>query len=147
MTGITAMFDGDRELAASSIRRAANRARNDGDHAQLAWTLALLAMFESTHEPEHALPMAEEALAVARRIGGSVITLYPLVAVISAATNTEPALDPARALEAAEECVRSRPHATTDVLEHRPITHRKSPCDTRRDRRGSHRLASGPPLL
>ena len=49
--------------------------------------------------------MAEEALAVARRIGGSVVTLYPLVAVISAATNTDPPLDPARALECAEECV------------------------------------------
>jgi hypothetical protein len=45
------------------------------------------------------LPLAEEALAVARRHGGTVIRLHPLKAVMGAATNT----DPARVLEAAAE--------------------------------------------
>ena len=102
LLGTVAIFDGDLELAVASERRAVDRARHLGDLPTLAWSLAQLANVESVHAPEQALPIAEEALAVARRTGGTVIQLVPLVAVVTASSDH----DPSRALEAAEECIR-----------------------------------------
>ena len=102
LLGTVAIFDGDLELAVASERRAVDRARHLGDLPALAWFLAQLANVESVHAPEQALPIAEEALAVARRTGGTVIQLVPLVAVVTASSDQ----DPSRALEAAEECIR-----------------------------------------
>ena len=97
-----AIFDGDLALAASLARRAAERARQHNDHHELAFALSLLTICEATNNPEAALPAAQEALAAARRAGGVVTRIYPLVAVATAAVH----VDPRRALEAADECVR-----------------------------------------
>ena len=102
METMVATWDGDLELAASLGQRAVERARHDGDPAQLAWILATLGMVEAIHGSDRALPIAEEALAVAHRHEGTVICLHPLKAVMGAATKA----DPARVLEAAEEAAR-----------------------------------------
>ena len=102
MEAMVAVWDGDFELAVSLAQRVVERARHEGDPAQLAWILATLAMAEAMHGSDHALPIAEEALAIARRQGGTVIRLQPLKAVMGAAAN----VDPARVLEAAEESAR-----------------------------------------
>jgi hypothetical protein len=102
METMVATWDGDLELGVSLGQRAVERARHEGDPAQLAWILATLGMVEAMHGSDRALPTAEEALAVAHRQGGTLICLHPLKAVMGAATNA----DPARVLEAAEEAAR-----------------------------------------
>jgi predicted ATPase len=100
--GTSAILDGDVDLTISMARRAVERARQDGDVAQLAWTLGYLATFEGIRDPEAGLATAEEGLAVARRTDGAVIRLYALVGLTGPARR----VDPDRALEAAEECLR-----------------------------------------
>ena len=102
MESIVAANDGDLELAASLAHRAVERARHDADPAQLVWMLGVIAMIEAMHGSDRALPIAEEALALARRHGGTIIRLHPLRAVMGAATKS----DPLRVLEAAEEAAR-----------------------------------------
>ncbi|HUP75834.1 MAG TPA: hypothetical protein VM282_22560 [Acidimicrobiales bacterium] len=97
-----ALFDGDVESALKSSRAATARARLDRDSPLLAWSLAYEVAPESMLETGFAPAIAEEALAVARRTGGTVTLLYPLVGVMTATKR----LDPARALLAAEESMR-----------------------------------------
>jgi hypothetical protein len=102
MESLTAVSEGDAGRAASAARRAVEQAREEGDPIQLVWILATCAIVEAMHGSDRALPVAEEALAIAHRHGGTVIRLQPLKAVMGAAANT----DPARVLEAAEETAR-----------------------------------------
>jgi predicted ATPase/class 3 adenylate cyclase len=99
---VAAVHAGEFEVAASLTQRAVERARRDDDPAQLVWILAGSAIFEAMHGSDHALAIAEEALAIARRQAGSVIRLQPLIAVMGAAVKTHPE----RVLEAAEELAR-----------------------------------------
>jgi ATP/maltotriose-dependent transcriptional regulator MalT len=102
MEAIVATYAGELEQAASLAQRAAERARDDDDPAQLAWILAVSSMIEAFHGSDRALPIAEESLAIARRHDGTVIRIHPLKAVMGTAIRT----DPARVLEAAEEAAR-----------------------------------------
>ena len=102
LDAMSATFDGDLERAASSMHRAVERARHEGEPAQLAWILAVLAMAETLRDSDGAAPIAEEALALARRQGGMIVRLHPLKAVMGASTGS----DPARVLEAADEATR-----------------------------------------
>ena len=101
MEAMAAIYVGNLELGASSAQRAIERARRDGDPAQLVWMLAVTGMAESLQGSDDALSTAEESLALARRQSGTVILLHPLKAVMGAVSRT----DPVRVLETAEEIV------------------------------------------
>jgi predicted ATPase len=96
------ILDGDVTTAVTLSGRTVEHARHGDDPIELSFALALNATFVSLHNPDSAVATAEEALAVARRTGSAVALIYPLLALASAARRT----DPARALEAAEECTR-----------------------------------------
>ena len=115
---MAAVWDGELEVAASLGHRAAERARSEGEPAQLAWILAVLSMIESLRVSELCFPIAEEALAVSRGQGGTVVRLHPLKAIMGAGAALS---DDARVLEAADEAAAHRPHAATGSLEHRPV--------------------------
>jgi predicted ATPase/class 3 adenylate cyclase len=99
-----ALFDGDLASAARHAARAVELARRDHDRAELAYTLAHHTIIESLPDPESAaaLALAEEALTVARHTRSHIACLQSLVALTQAAQH----LDPARALEAAQELQR-----------------------------------------
>ena len=85
MRAVPAIFDGDAAGAARWSEQAVEHARLDGDQMLLAFLLAQLSGFQQFHDPELGLRTAEEALAVARTTGSAVVSLYPLVAVTTAA--------------------------------------------------------------
>ena len=143
MEAMVAVWDGDLELAASLAQRAVERARHEGDPAQLAWILATLAMAEAMHGSDRALPIAEEALAVARRQGGTVIRLQPLKAVMGAADQCRSG---ARA-RSGRGIRAHRPYAATGQRDRRPVLGRDDPRETRRSRRRARRVAGGSPLV
>ncbi len=103
MRAVPAIFDGDAAGAAVWSEKAVEHARLGGDQMLLGFLLAQLGMFQQFHEPELGLRTAEEALAVARTTGSAVASLYPLLAL----TTTAKHLDPKRALDAADEALRS----------------------------------------
>ena len=98
---IAAVVAGDFPAAASLARRCLAAARRAKDPWMLSNALASLANYLWVLEDAEAGALADEALAVARRPGGSAIRLYPqlIVAVVHAQS------DPKVALDAAEECV------------------------------------------
>lgn len=100
---VAAIFDGDVAGAALWNHRAVEHARRGGDQMLLAFLLGQLSTYQSFTEPEVGLRTAEEALAVARKTGSAVVSLYPLVAVTTAARW----LNPKRALDAANETLRA----------------------------------------
>jgi predicted ATPase/class 3 adenylate cyclase len=101
-TTLSAILDGDLDLATSSIGPAVERARQEGDPTELSFALALRATCKHIRDSGSGIADAEEALAVARRTRSAVTRLYPLVALATAAYET----DPRRALDAADECTR-----------------------------------------
>jgi predicted ATPase len=102
MMATVTLFDGDVEQALSIARTAIARARRDDDPAQLAWMIAYTGVLETIRDADRALPLADEALTIARATGSTVALFYPLLAVMAAAAET----DPSGALAAAEECMR-----------------------------------------
>jgi predicted ATPase/class 3 adenylate cyclase len=99
---VMALYAGDVAMAVHWERASVERARRDGDPAQLAWLLAQLSVFEIMHDAATSLPLSEEALAVARGTGSTIVSLYPLQALQNAAALP----DPSRSLAAAEESMR-----------------------------------------
>jgi predicted ATPase/class 3 adenylate cyclase len=103
---IAAMFDGDTVGAVERAQAGVDLARADGDDAQLAWLLAELTIMEAIVEHTTgggtrtaAAAHADEALAVAHRVPGTIARLYPLLAVVEAYKT----LDLDRALWAVEQ--------------------------------------------
>ena len=96
------LFDGDLEQALSLAHEGIERARHDDDPAQLAWILGYTGMFESINQSDRTLPLSEEAIRVARSTGSTIALFYPLLSLMSATIES----DPARALTAAEESMR-----------------------------------------
>jgi predicted ATPase/class 3 adenylate cyclase len=103
---IAAMFDGELVGAVERAQAGVDLARAGGDDAQLAWLLAELTIMETILEHSTggetrtaAIAHAEEALAIAQRVPGTIVRLYPLLAVVEA----NKSLDPDRALWAADQ--------------------------------------------
>ena len=96
------LFDGDLEQALSLAHEGIERAWHDDDPAQLAWILGYTGMFESINQSDRTLPLSEEAIRVARSTGSTIALFYPLLSLMSATIES----DPARALTAAEESMR-----------------------------------------
>ena len=98
-----ALMLGDIDRYEALANQAIEAARNSGDAALLAFTLAYAGgNTAAVGDPARALPLADEALAVARTVGGSVALLFALQAVCSAAV----VIDPDRSLEAGTEAMR-----------------------------------------
>jgi hypothetical protein len=88
---ISAMFDGDLARAVERAGAAVELGRANGDDAQLAWLLGQLTIMETMTERASgdqvrtpATAHADEALAVAQRVPGTIARLYPLLAVVEA---------------------------------------------------------------
>jgi predicted ATPase/class 3 adenylate cyclase len=97
-----AMFDGAVDDAITIGTRAVDLARNTASTDELAFGLALLAVFEQFGFSGAAATHASEAIALARQSGSPIALLYPLMALAMALRDT----DPPRALAAADECMR-----------------------------------------
>ena len=102
MAATAALFDGALETVVAECERSVECAKESGDVGAIAWMLANLASMRSIMDPHRGLTDCDEAVDAARRVGGTVIRLYPLLSFASAARR----LAPARALEAAEELLR-----------------------------------------
>ena len=96
------MFDGDLVRATERMAAAVEFARASGDRIGLSWFLAYLALPVFLETDADGIPIAREALALARSTGSTVALLYPLLALM---TDTEE-VDPEQSLAAAEELVR-----------------------------------------
>ena len=78
IASVAAAIDGDFPTAISVTRRCVAAARRANGPLLLSNALAMLAVYLGAVEDAEASALADEALAVARRSGGTVIRLYPL---------------------------------------------------------------------
>ena len=87
---MVAMFDGDTAGSVEHAARGVELSREAGDDAHLAWHLSQLAMMENIRahstggDHDATIQHADEALAVSRRVGGTITQLYPLVSMVEA---------------------------------------------------------------